>query len=76
MALSGCFIACGLPDLAPSCCQGGQVDRLGHGSERTTCVVGSADSLTIRAGMFMNLGGGSEGKNQDHFLPGSSLPHH
>lgn len=52
------------------------MDRLGHGSERTTCVVGSADSLTIRAGMFMNLGGGSEGKNQDHFLPGSSLPHH
>ena len=37
VALSGCFTACGLPDLAPSCCQGGQVDRLGHGSERTTC---------------------------------------
>ena len=39
-------------------------------------LVGTADSLTIRAGMFMNLGGGSGGKNQDHVLPGSSLPHH
>ena len=56
--LSGCCIACGLQELEPSRCQGQQVDRLGHGNGRTAWAVGTVDSLTVRAGMLMNLGAG------------------